>query len=98
MHNFERGGHDGVGFIFTQHDLQKLRVTKVGTQKRRKPAFYYGEVCKRPPKWADNDLTDWTMKVTAHAEDVSMHTLRQCGYNDVSNVTVGALLHEQSVS
>ena len=98
MHNFERGGHDGVGFIFTRHDLQKLRVTKVGTRKRRKTTIYYGKVCKRPPKLVDDDRTDWTTKVIAHAEDVSMHTLRQCGYNDVSNVTVGAILHEQSVS
>ena len=32
------------------------------------------------------------MKSAAHAEDASMHTLRQCGYNGVSHVTVGALL------
>ena len=50
MHNFERGGHDGVGPIFTRHYLQKKSGRKVGTQKRRKPAIYYGEVCKRPPK------------------------------------------------
>ena len=98
MHNFERGGHDGVSPIFMQHDLQKLHVMKVGTQKRRKPAIYYGKVCKRPPKWADYDQTDWTMKSAAHTEDVSMHTLRQCGYNDLFNFTVGALLREQSVS
>ena len=70
MHNFERGGHDGVGFIFTRHDLQKLRVTKVDTRKRRKPAIYYDEVFNLPPKLADDDRTDWTMKVTAHAEDL----------------------------
>ena len=58
MHNFEHGGHDGVGPIFMRHDLQKLRVTKVGTQKRRKTTIYYGEVCKRPPKLADDDRTD----------------------------------------
>ena len=98
MHNFERGGHDGVGFIFTRHDLQKLRVTKVGTRKRRKPAIYYGKICKRPPKLVDDDRTDWTMKSAAHTEDVSMHVLRQCGYNDLFNFTVGALLREQSVS
>ena len=34
MHNFEHGGHDGVGPIFMRYNLQKLRVTKVGTQKR----------------------------------------------------------------
>ena len=44
-------------------------------------------------KWADDDRTDSTMKSAAHIEDVSMHTLRQCNYNDMSNVTVGALLH-----
>ena len=98
MHYFEHGGHDGVGFIFTRRDLQKQGGQKVSTRKRRKPAIYYGEVCKRPPKLVDDDRTDWTMKVTAHAEDFSMHTLRQCSYNDVSTVTVSALLHEQSVS
>ena len=70
MHYFEHGGHDGVGPVFTRHDLQKLRVTKVGTRKRRKTAIYYGKVCKRPPKWADDDRTDWTMKATAHPEDL----------------------------
>ena len=92
MHYFEHGGHDGVGFIFTRRDLQKQGGQKVSTRKRRKPAFYYGKVCKRLPKWADDDRTDWTMKSAAHAEDLSMHTLRQCGYNDVFNFTVGALL------
>ena len=50
------------------------------------------------PKWADDDRTDWTMKSADHTEDVSMHTLRQCRCNDVSHVTLGALLREQSVS
>ena len=36
------------------------------------------------------------MKATAHAEDLLMHTLRECGYNDVSNVTVGALLRPKN--
>ena len=40
------------------------KIRKVVTQKRRKPAIYYGRVCKPPPKWVDDDLMDWTMQVT----------------------------------
>ena len=64
MHYFQHGRHDGVGPIFTRHYLQKLRVMKVGTQKRRKTAIYYGKVYKRPSKvgrrWPDglNDEVD----------------------------------------
>ena len=42
--------HDGVGPIFMWHHLQKLRLMKVGTQKRRKSEIYYGKVCIRPSK------------------------------------------------
>ena len=70
MHNFEHGGHDGVGPIFMRHDLQKQSGHKVSTRKRRKLVIYYGKVCKRPPKLADDDRTDWTMKATDHAEDL----------------------------
>ena len=57
-------GHDGVGLILTRQVLRKIKIQKVGTQKRRKTAIYYGKVCKRLRKRADDDRTDWTMKTT----------------------------------
>ena len=57
-------GHDGVGLIFTRQVLRKGKMEKVGTQKRRKTTIYHGKACNRPPKWADDDLTDWAMKTT----------------------------------
>ena len=35
-HPFQDEGHDGVGPIFTRHDLRKLCVTKVGTRQTTK--------------------------------------------------------------
>ena len=43
-------GHDGVGLILTQHDLQKLRIMKVCTQERRKRQFIMVKYANRPPK------------------------------------------------
>ena len=57
-------GHDGVGLICTRQVLRKRKMKKVGTQKRRKTAIYYGKVCKRLRKRADDDRTDWTMQTT----------------------------------
>ena len=57
-------GHDGVGLSFTRQILQTIQVEKVGTQKRRKMMKCYDKVCNRPPTWADDDRTDWTMKTT----------------------------------
>ena len=70
LHSRKDEGHDGVGLSFTPLILQKIQVEKVGTRRLRTTAIYYGKVCNRPPKWADDDRTDWTMKTTAQD---SMH-------------------------
>ena len=58
------GGHDGVDLIFSRQVLRKIKIQKVGTQKGRKTTNYHGKVCNRPPKWVDDDRTDWTMRTT----------------------------------
>ena len=63
-HSRKDGGHDGVGLSFMRQILQTIQVEKVGTRRRRKPTKHYGKACNRPPEWADNDRTDWTMKTT----------------------------------
>ena len=43
---------------------QSYALRRLVHNKRRKTAFYYGKVCKRLRKRADDDRTDWTMKTT----------------------------------
>ena len=57
-HSRKDEGHDGVGLILTRQVLWKIKIQKGGTQKRRQTAIYYGKVCKRLRKRADDDLTD----------------------------------------
>ena len=57
-HSRKDEGHDGVGLILTRQVLRKIKIQKVGTQKRRKTAIYHGKACKRLRKRADDDLTD----------------------------------------
>ena len=47
------------GIIYKSYALRRQVHNK-----RRKTTKYYGKVCNRPPRWADNDRTDWTMKTT----------------------------------
>ena len=57
-HSRKDEGHDGVGLILTRQVLRKIKIQKVGTQKRRKTPIYHGKACKRLRKRADDDLTD----------------------------------------
>ena len=57
--------YDGVGSIFTRHYLQTKPGLKVGTWRTKNRQFITVKYVIDPPKWADNDQTDWTMKTTA---------------------------------
>ena len=80
------GGHDDVSPIFSRQVLRQIKIKKVGTQKRRKPAIYYGKVCKRPPKvgWRWPDGLD-------NEDDYKRSNMRVCSLL-VSAVTMVCLM------
>ena len=55
------------------------KVTKSVHENDENRQFITVKYVNDPPKWADDDQTDWTMKSAAYIEDALMHTLRQCG-------------------
>ena len=64
--------------------------------KRWNTTKYYGKACIRPQSGPTMTWRIGRWRRLLEVSHISVNTLRQCGDNDVSNVTVSALLHATS--
>ena len=95
-HSQKGEGHNGVGLILTPQVLQKINIQKVGTQKRRKPAFITVKYVRNSEKGPTMTWRiEWWRRLLA-ISDMLPHTRSQCSDNDVPTVAAPALLHEKN--